>query len=42
MRIFFGGQGCTRVFAKAYFEYVAGAKPTENAAQRKKAIEKGK
>jgi hypothetical protein len=36
MSSFFDEQGRTRVFAKAYIEYVAGEKPAENAAHRKK------
>jgi hypothetical protein len=36
MSIFFVGQGCTRVSAKAYLKYVAGGKPAENAGQREK------
>jgi hypothetical protein len=33
---FFDEQGRTRVSAEAYIEYVAGGKPAENAAHRKK------
>ncbi|OEU44339.1 MAG: hypothetical protein BBJ60_12660 [Desulfobacterales bacterium S7086C20] len=36
MSNFFSEQGRTRVYAETYFSYVAGAKPAENAAQRKK------
>ena len=36
MSSFFDEQGRTRVSAEAYIEYVAGGKPAENAAQRKK------
>jgi len=36
MSNFFEEQGRTRVFAEAYLKYVAGEKPAENAAVRKK------
>jgi hypothetical protein len=36
MSSFFDEQGRTRVSAEAYIEYVAGGKPAENAAHRKK------
>jgi hypothetical protein len=36
MSNFFDEQGRTRVFAEAYMKYVAGEKPAENAAHRKK------
>jgi hypothetical protein len=36
MSSFFDEQGHTRVSAEAYIEYVAGGKPAENAAHRKK------
>jgi hypothetical protein len=36
MSNFFDEQGRTRVYAKAYFKYVAGGKPAENAAHREK------
>ena len=35
-RIFFDGQGRTRVSAKAYLKYVAGEKPAEKTGHRKK------
>jgi len=36
MSSFFDEQGRTRISAEAYIEYVAGGKPAENAAHRKK------
>ena len=36
MSSFFSEQGRTRVYAEAYFSYVAGAKAAENAAQGEK------
>jgi hypothetical protein len=36
MSNFFDEQGRTRVSAKAYMKYVAGGKPAENTAHRKK------